>query len=210
LAELVGLALADAPERWEALGFEVRASAADVGGVWLQLGGPGVGITAWSLAGTDAAIDGLPVAPLVEGVSRYSSISAVSRHAPGGRHPNGAVAVDHVVVVTPAFERTREALAGAGMPLKRVVEMRGTRMGFRRIGPAILEVVEAPDAERAAFWGLTIVVSDLDGLAARLGERLGPVKPAVQPGRRIATVSPSAGLTTNLAFMDPATVHGRA
>jgi hypothetical protein len=106
------------------------------------------------------------------------------------------------VVVTPAFERTAEALARAGMPLKRIAEMRGTRMGFRRIGPAILELVEAPDAERVGFWGLVIAVRDLDALAGRLGERLGSVRPAVQPGRRIATVRPSAGIGTNLAFMD--------
>jgi hypothetical protein len=75
-------------------------------------------------------------------------------------------------------------------------------MGFRRIGPAILELVEAP-GQPLGFWGLVVTVNDLDALADRLGEHLGPIKPAVQPGRRIATVRPSAGLTTNLAFMDP-------
>ena len=110
--------------------------------------------------------------------------------------------MDHVVVVTPEFESTRAALAGAGMALKRVAEIRGTRMGFRRIGPAILELVEAPAAPGPAFWGLTIVVRDLDELGRRLDAHLGEIRPAVQPGRRIATVRPSAGLTTNLAFMD--------
>jgi hypothetical protein len=113
------------------------------------------------------------------------------------------VGVDHVVVVTPAFERTRDALAGAGMPLKRIVEMRGTRMGFRRIAPTILELVEAPEAERVAFWGLVIIVEDLDALASRLGDWSGPIKPAVQPGRRIVTVRAGANLSTNLAFVDP-------
>ncbi len=203
MPELAGLLIADPVERWEALGFSVHDGQVELGGVRLVLGSPGRGITAWSLSGTDAVIDGLPVAPLDRGVSSYRSISAISRHASAREHPNGAVAVDHVVVTTPDFDRTREALAGAGMPLKRVVEMRGTRMGFRRIGPAILELVEAPDAERAGFWGLVVVVRDLDAVARGLGEHLGEIRPAVQPGRQIATVTTTAGLSTNLAFMDP-------
>jgi hypothetical protein len=187
LAELEGLFLADAPERWAALGFALEEGQTELGGVRLVLGVAGTGITAWTLD----PVDGLASRPLVRST------------APAREHPNGALGVDHVVVVTPAFERTRDALAGAGMPLKRLVEMRGTRMGFRRIGPAILEVVEAPEAERVAFWGLVIIVEDLDALSARLGDRCGPIKPAVQPGRRIATVRAGANLSTNLAFMDP-------
>jgi hypothetical protein len=203
LPELAGLLVADPVERWEALGFDVYDGQVELGGVRLVLGSPGRGIAAWSLSGTDAVIDGLPVAPLDRGVSSYPPMSAVTRHASEREHPNGAVAVDHVVVTTPDFDRTREALARAGMPLKRVAEMRGTRMGFRRIGPAILELVEAADAERVAFWGLVVVVRDLEALARRLGEHLGEIRPAVQPRRRIATVRPSAGISTNLAFMDP-------
>jgi hypothetical protein len=202
LAELAGLHIADPPERWSALGFAVSDAQVALDRVRLQLGVPGSGITAWSVRGVDVAVDGLPVAPIREGVSTYAPIRHVSRHALRAAHPNGAVAVDHVVVTTPEFERTRMALAGAGVPLKRVIEMRGTRMGFRRIGPAILELVEAP-GQPLGFWGLVVTVNDLDALADRLGEHLGPIKPAVQPGRRIATVRPSAGLTTNLAFMDP-------
>jgi hypothetical protein len=187
LPELAGLFLADPPERWAALGFHVGEVWIELEGVTLQLGCGGRGITAWTLP----PIDGLAS----EQLARPARTAAT--------HPNGAVAVDHVVVTTPAFERTHDALAGAGMPLKRIAQMRGTRMGFRRVGPAILEVVEAPQAERVAFWGLVIVVRDLEALAARLGAHLGEIRPAVQPGRRIATVKPSAGLSTNLAFMDP-------
>jgi hypothetical protein len=200
LVELRALFLADPPDSWTALGFSVHEEQVELGGVRLVLGGAGRGITAWSLSGTDVVIDGLP---RLEGVSTYRPIRPVSRHASGGRHANGAVAVDHVVVATPDFDRMREALASAGMPLKRVAEIRGTRMGFRRIGPAILEVVEAPRAARTAFWGLVVIVEDLDALARRLGAGLGEIRPAVQPGRRIATVRAGAGLTTNLAFMDP-------
>jgi hypothetical protein len=187
LPELEGLFLGDPPQAWAELGFSVGDGQIELGGVRLVLGDTGSGITAWTLD----AVDGLQSRRL--------------ERAPGvpAAHPNGALGVDHVVVVTPAFERTRDRLATAGMPLRRVAEMRGTRMGFRRIGPAILEVVETPGAARAAFWGLVVIVADLDALALRLGERLGGVKPAVQPGRRIATVRADAGLSTNLAFMDP-------
>ena len=43
----------------------------------------------------------------------------------------------------------------------------------------------------------------LKALADRLGDHLGAIKDAVQPGRRIATLRRSAELTTNVAFMDP-------
>jgi hypothetical protein len=79
-------------------------------------------------------------------------------------------------------------------------------MGFRRLGPAILEVVGVPSAEPeqpACFWGLVVVVKDLDALADRLGQRLGAPKPAVQPGRRIATLKTVDGPSPALAFMTP-------
>jgi hypothetical protein len=52
------------------------------------------------------------------------------------------------------------------------------------------------------FWGLAMTVADIDACAALLGDRLGPVKDAVQPGRRIATLRHEAcGLTVPIAFM---------
>lgn len=193
MPELTGLFIGCPPERWTALGFDVEDSQLELGGVRVVLGTAGSGITAWTLD----AIDGLASEALPSGRGPAS-------------HPNGAVAIDHVVVVTPVFERTRDALAAAGLPLKRVAAMRGTTMGFRRIGPAILEVVAAPQADRTGFWGLVVTVRDLDALARLLGDRLGPIKPAVQPGRRIATVRPGAGLSTNLAFMDPGGLQNQA
>jgi hypothetical protein len=89
--------------------------------------------------------------------------------------------------------------------LRRIRDAGGFRQGFRRLGPAILELVETVDAPAgpARFWGLTLIASDLDALAERLGDRLRPIKDAVQPGRRIATLDRSAGLRTNVAFMTP-------
>ena len=48
-----------------------------------------------------------------------------------------------------------------------------------------------------------MIVSDLEVLADRLGDRLGSVTDAVQPGRRIATLKASAGLGEAVAFMTP-------
>jgi hypothetical protein len=193
---LIGLGLADPPERWRELGFTVDDDVCSLGGVWLQLGGAGDGITGWAVGGLESEVDGLPALP-----ERAAS-------APGS-HPNGAVGIDHVVVVTPDFDRTAAALERAAMPLRRIREVPGSerrrafRQGFRRLGPTILELVEAPGAEPgpARFWGLVVTVADLDKLAESLAEHLGSIREAVQPGRRIATLRESAGLGQAVAFM---------
>ena len=192
--ELTALALSDPPERWRALGFCVSGASLELGRVTVGLGASGEGIVGWALGGAVAAIDGLaglepePLAPAPQ------------------PHDNGAIGIDHLVVMTPDFWRTADALHRAGLELRRIVTRPdGARMGFRRLGPAILELVEAPGAPPgpARFWGLVVNVADLDALAERLGELLGTIRPAVQPGRRIATLRPKAGLAQPVAFMDP-------
>ncbi len=195
--ELAGLTIADRPERWSDLGFTVARERLVVGPIEISLGAAGEGITGWTLrgvAGSDidgGRLDGLPTA-----VTAAPVPDAVE-------HPNRALGIDHVVVVTPDFHRTAEALERTAMPLRRVRESGGTRQGFRRLGPAILELVEAPDAAAVAFWGLVIVVPDLHAPGERLVAHLGDVRDAVQPGRHIATLAREAGLSTRIAFMDP-------
>jgi hypothetical protein len=121
----------------------------------------------------------------------------------GSDHPNRALGIDHVVIATPAFDRTAAALDAAGLGLRRVRQAGDRRQGFRRLGPAIMEIVEAPEAEAAHFWGLTIIVADLELAAAHAHGHLSPTRPAAQPGRQIATVGREAGLSTRLALMDP-------
>jgi hypothetical protein len=194
-AELAELAVADPPEPWAALGFAVAGAHVDLGGIRVRLGAAGEGIVSWGVRGVEAGdIDGL-----VTAAAEGREVSADPPHA------NGAVAIDHVVVLTPDFDRTAAALAGAGMELRRVRDAGGSRQGFRRLGPAILELVEEPGAPQgpARFWGLVVVVADLEALAERLGDRLGSVRDAVQPGRRIATLRAGAGLGAAVAFMDP-------
>jgi hypothetical protein len=203
---LAGLRIADPPERWAALGFSVDGDVLSLGGVVVRFIGEGEGITGWAVReiGPVEVIDGLTTLPAPE-------VSAAP--AAVGPHPNGAVAIDHVVVVTPDFDRTADALEAVGMPLRRIRVVGGDprddpgafRQGFRRLGPAILELVEAKRAPAgpAVFWGLVVIVADLEALAERLGSLLSSPKPAVQPGRRIASLGASAGLSPRVAFMDP-------
>jgi hypothetical protein len=120
-----------------------------------------------------------------------------------------AVGVDHVVVLADDVRATcAEIERASGAPLKRVRESERGVQGFHRLGSVILEVVERrlvdPDqrAAHATYWGLVVVVDDLDAAVAHLGpDVIGAAKPAVQPGRRIATVRSGAGLGVPLALM---------
>lgn len=193
---LVALRLGDQPERWRALGFAVEDGVCCVGGVSLKLGAEEHGISGWAVTGLESELDGLPILP--DSAREEPTI-----------HPNGAIGIDHVVVVTPDFDRTAAALDQAEMALRRIREVpggeqrRAFRQGFRRLGPTILELVEAPGGAPgpARFWGLVVIVSDLEALTERLGEHLGSARDAVQPGRRIVTLRESAGLGEAVAFM---------
>jgi hypothetical protein len=194
--ELAELTIADPPDRWRALGFAVDDDGhLDLGGVRITLGALGTGIRSWSLRNITAtgSIDGLATSP-----------PSLAEAPPSTAHPNGATGLDHIVVLTGDFGRTAVTLEQLGMPLKHARELNGSR-GFVRIGPAILELVHVPqlDSPDACFWGLAIVVRNLEELAARLGSDLGRIKAAVQPGRRIATLAASAGCSTAVAFMTP-------
>jgi hypothetical protein len=210
------ITLADAPESWSALGFTVVDGRCRIGQVELVLAGDqsqsrsGSGVLSWSLRDVaDAAsspegeLDGLP--------------TTVSKRAPADRapeHPNGVLAIDHVVAVSPAFDRSVAAMQAAGLDLRRVREeptpAGAPRQAFFRLGSEILELVEEP-AEALArngghdrpvrFWGLALRVQDIDRTAAALAPHVGEVRDAVQPGRRIATVRRSAGLAAPLALM---------
>jgi hypothetical protein len=196
-ASLEGLTLADPPSAWERLGFALDGDTLAIGGIRVRCAGrdAGKGILSWSLRGAASTeVDGLPTER-----SDAPPPNAVA-------HPNGAIALDHVVVFTPAFAATRDALSAAGLDLRRERDdLRGVAMAFFRAGPTIVELVESAKAPAASFWGLVVVVADLDTTAAALGDRLGPVKDAVQPGRRIATVHDPEGPSTALAFMTPRT-----
>ena len=187
--------LGDAPEAWERLGFALDAAGeVALGGTRVRLTGRGGGILGVTAEGLTAdAPDGLPLFPGGPAVAAPGADSPVC-DAGVLAHPNGATAVDHVVALTGSLDRTVAALTGAGLDLRR----RAGAMAFLRLGPTILEVVER-GGDPPRLWGLVVVVPELEGL----GPLVGAPKDAVQPGRRIATVSREAGLGTALALMTP-------
>jgi hypothetical protein len=122
-------------------------------------------------------------------------------------HPLGASGLDHVVVSTADLERTSAAIAEVtGCELKRIREVGAMRQGFHRIGRGglIVELVERPDLPEgpASFWGLVLIVEDLDAACELIGpDRISSPKDAVQPGRRIATIRADVGLGLPVALM---------
>ncbi len=200
------LHVADEPAAWRAAGFAVEGDLCEVGAVRLRLEGPGRGrgIVAWSVRGARSLeLDGLP------------TLASERPPAAGTTHPNGVVLIDHLVVITPALDRTTAVLRGAGFDLRR--EREGptpggsNRQAFFRMGELILELVEAPAGTRIAsdpdgparLWGISFLVEELEHTAATLGDLLGEPREAVQPGRRIATLRKEAGLGPAIAFMTP-------
>jgi catechol 2,3-dioxygenase-like lactoylglutathione lyase family enzyme len=187
------LEIADEPADWRALGFEVEDGACQVSSVRLRLVGKGPrrGILDWKLR------DGEPAATA----------------APP--HPNGVARIDHVVLLSPDLDRTVEELRSDGLELRRVREGEtpggSTRQAFFRLGEPILEVVQAPEGTSVArnpdgparLWGIAFLVEDIDAVGSALGELLGTPRDAVQPGRKIATLRPEAGLGPAIAFMTP-------
>jgi hypothetical protein len=184
------LEIADEPAAWSAAGFTVADGVCQVSRVRLRLAGKGErrGIVGWTLAGGDP-----PEA--------------------AGPHPNGAVSVDHVVMLSPDLDRTVGELEEQGFELRRRREGPtpggSTRQAFFRAGEPILEVVQAPEGTSVArdpggpsrLWGLAFSVEDMERTAAALGDLLGTPRDAVQPGRTIATLRPEARLGPAVAFM---------
>jgi len=200
------ITLADDPARWAALGFTATDGAVRIGAVTLRFAEPrpGAGIVGWSLreiASTE--LDGLPTS---------RSHAPIPAEPPA--HPNGTLAIDHVVAMSPSLERSVAALQSAGLDLRRIREeptaAGASRQAFFRLGAEILELVQEPEEVvaraggpdgPARFWGLALRVADLDAAVGALAPHAGTIRPAVQPGRRIATVRRSAGLAVPLALM---------
>jgi len=155
------------------------------------------GILGWALSGVANSrdVDGLPT-DVVESMGPVYA-----------EHRLGATGLDHVVVSTHDLERTSAAIASAtGCELKRIRELGTMRQGFHRIGRGglIVELVERPDLPEgpAAFWGVVLIVDDLDAACDLIGlDRISPPKDAVQPGRRIATIRADVGLGLPVALM---------
>jgi hypothetical protein len=195
--KVAALRIGAEPQAWRELGFAVDgASTVALANARVELSDSAErgAIASWALEGENvpAAIDGLVTEPGPRGESEVA-------------HPNGALEIDHVVVVTPSLERTSGAFAEIGVDCRRVREAgEGVRQGFFLVTDLLVEVVESAKVDPgtpARFWGITVAVSDIDVAAHLLGERLGPAKEAVQPGRRIATVRSEAAGGLPLALI---------
>jgi len=83
------------------------------------------------------------------------------------------------------------------------------RQGFHRVGGPgglIVEVVERESLteDSASLWGFVLVLDDISATCATLGrDVVSEPRPAVQPGRSIATVRTDVGLGVPLALMSP-------
>jgi hypothetical protein len=210
------LVIGDDPAAWQALGFAVGDDGTfALGGVRVRLV-RGRAAVELRIEGLDTdRPDGLAVvrvrharrgppaaaAAAARPEPTAASARAARRDPPAvSPHPNGATAIDHVVVFTDDRNRTAVALAAAGGDVRR----RGdppelpAPMAFVRFGELVVEVAQAGGPAR--IWGVTFVVPDLDPLA---GPLLGAARPAVQPGRRIVTVSRAAGLSLAVALITP-------
>ena len=208
--------IGDDPAAWQALGFAVGDDGTfALGGVRVRLV-RGRAAVELRIEGLDTdRPDGLAVvrvrharrgppaaaAAAARPEPTAASARAARRDPPAvSPHPNGATAIDHVVVFTDDRDRTAVALAAAGGDVRR----RGdppelpAPMAFVRFGELVVEVAQAGGPAR--IWGVTFVVPDLDPLA---GPLLGAARPAVQPGRRIVTVSRAAGLSLAVALITP-------
>lgn len=202
------LVVADSPQAWRECGFEVVEEECVVGEVRIRFAPQEDerGLVGWSLRGIDSAD--------LDGLTTTASERPAPEEAPV--HPNGVTVLDHVVAISSDLDRTVAALEAAGLDLRRIREeptpAGAPRQAFFRLGATILEVVQEPlEATRRAggdrpafFWGLAFIAPDLDRTVAFLGEdRVSGPRAAVQPGRRIATLRRSAGLSVPVALMSP-------
>ena len=199
IARVEWLTVGGRVEPWQHLGLTVVDGVIPLFGTGIRIDPSAPpGLAGWALSGLAAgvdSIDGLPTATVAPPPPVLVE------------HPNGAIGLDHVVVTTDSLERTCGAIADAtAAPLKRVREVGELRQGFHRIGGLIVEVVERAGLPEgpATFWGLVLNVDDLDLAVDRIGPAvIGEARPAVQPGRKIATVREEAGLGLPVALMTP-------
>lgn len=204
MAAVEEILIADRPDRWSALGFAVDDGVCEIGGIALRFAErqDARGIVDWELSGVASTeLDGL------------TTRLAEPRARPSGRaHPNGTTAIDHVVAFSPDLDRTVERLEQAGLDLRRIREeptpAGAPRQAFFRLDEVILEVIQQPDdrpgfdrSRPARLWGLALVCADFEALTRCAADVIKGPRPAVQAGRRIATVTRAAEIAIPLAFM---------
>jgi len=204
---LRSILVGDSAGPWAAAGFQVDESHGRarvvIGEIRIELVGPedGRGIVAWGFDEFDSQND-------IDGIT---TITAAPTDDPPPRHENLVDHIDHVVMFTPNLQRTIAALEHAGFEARRVRDVPGTvplrQQVFFWAGPTIIELVgpaEPSGDGPATLWGLAVSCNDLDLAHDHLAGALTAPKPAVQPGRRIATLrTRDLDISTAIAFMSP-------
>lgn len=232
MTQLLTLTVTDDPSTWERLGFTVEDIAVRIGTVTILCAGAALpgdetkGIVEWTigwapetLAEHDLDPDDLPGD--IDGVPT-SAIVGAGTPPVAPAHPNGVTAIDHVVVMTPDLDRTVAEFEALGIACRRIREgaaygSKAVRQAFFWLGnpegadaeKVIVEVVgpQVVDPERAdepaSFFGLALTSTDLALSGSIIGEHLKPPTDAVQPGRKIASISSKAGSSVALVLMSP-------
>jgi hypothetical protein len=211
VSTILFLTVADEPETWASLGFTLDGRTVRIGSTAITLTGKNDterGITGWVLG------DDSPLPERIDGLPTTTTPGPVRTPPPAPVHPNGITAIDHLVVSTPALSRTVEAFEDLGWECRRTREgaaygEQKMRQAFFWLGDVIVEVVgpETPDPAQidrpASFFGLALTAEDLDATTAFFGDLMKPPIEAVQPGRRITTISSRGGSTVAIAVMSP-------
>lgn len=215
IAELV---IGGSTDPWAAIGIHFSSDGCiNAGNTWLHCNTQlPPGLHSWVLCDAPHAVSSSAESSIAESsidglattyVDDVPALNLASTDAASDSFQLTIVGVDHVVVNTPDPQRTSDALIGAtGAPLKRVRDAdNGVQQWFHRLGGVIVEIVSPPQTPHgpAAFWGMVFTVDDLEAVFNHLGsDVLSPPKPAVQPGRKVATFRSAAGLGMPCALMN--------
>lgn len=189
--QLVGLGLPDSKASWANAGFTVTESSVTVGPLTVSL----ETTATWSFS------------PRIEGPVDRIMCSTAPVPATEATNPNGAVAVDHLVVSTPNLERTTTAFEANGLALRKTRPTGDREQRFFWAGKTIIELV-GPVGQSghgpATIWGIALVSADLDASKEFLGSHLSDPRDAVQAGRRIAAIrTRELGISITIALMTP-------
>lgn len=168
------LVIATDVSRWQRIGITVVDDEAQIGTVRLRFVSP---LDRTGIVGWGLAGLPGPLAALDERSGEIDGVPTFAADAPADAAPAhrlGVVGFDHLVVMTSSLERTCAAIE------------------------------QVMTSDRAALWGLVWNVEDIHEACAELGPDVVSLpKPAVQPGRLIASFREQAGLGLAVAMMSP-------
>ncbi len=191
-------------DAWQRCGFAVERQGFVAGAIAIRVGEREEGEPAWGFSTRSVGTDELCGIVFTD--------QAVRRATSDRAHPNGVVAVDHVVVASdrPAaarsdfeaagFEPRRPATRGSGEDERSEVFFWSGSTLIELVGP----VSEAGDGlPRATIWGVTFVVNDIAALSRLEGNPVDDPRSAVQLGRQIAIARAELRLGLAVAFITP-------